>query len=244
MRIVNSYFFLLLITCFLPESASCKIPPKPSVQFIPATPEQQAIDSDIGHIFYTENFPKNKNINIFSTRLITKDRELYKPSGSFTLGNHGEFIVNKTPLRFYAFKAKGFARGETAKYQFKLDNGKVIAETEYIAFPFIETSIMGTFSIEARLQAIFPTIYTFHFKGLNESEPLQFITRSGDEKGQREHIYKSGDVIMYMPGVINCKGGYGHATYRRKSGDEVTISVPWDRAIIEELIKSTQENKQ
>jgi len=94
---------------------------------------------------------------------------------------------------------------------------------------------------QASLTAVLLSDECYSITVKNLKEPIMFQSISGNEV--MENFMQNFDdnwILQYLPGVIGQKGGVGHISIIRASGEVLKMSLPWGSEI-DRLIKKNQK---
>jgi len=177
---------------------------------------------------FLNDFPNDTLLSILIKRPLLEQKSkitscIPKPSSKEKI----QFMFNDNlpkEHKFICLPSKGFLLGERVTLIFTDDNGFEI-EASIIPNPIKVTSQNETVTIEAELLGTYPANYIFSFKGFQADEVIDVTAISGNEKIKCKFCIGMG--FMLMPGVIGEKGGVAKSSFKRKSGEEIQVDLPW-----------------
>lgn len=192
------------------------------------------------HLLFLRNFPVGKEIN-YSTKRLCQKESSYIFTSELTVDQDGIITIDNTKAAFIYIPSKNFLLGERFSCQFTSKDEKFKEILSFIPNPLISKNDSKTVSIEAELKTLIPAcFYSLKFDGFEENEKLTLISTSGNEKIENSFKLKKGLEISYSPDVEGEKGGIGHVSFKRKSGEIIQIDLPWGNQLIEGMKTHTE----
>jgi hypothetical protein len=226
------YTVLIILAALTSDLGAAEKKAKASI--ILAEPELRA-QGCAQHRLVLENFPINREIIFATHRVLQEDPKVFTNTETIRLDEQGIIEIDKrVKTRFYGLDPSGYAPGERVKFRFE-EQGRRLCEVSYIPRPLSVKSQDGTFTMEAELLTIAPTMWRLRFHGIQEGEIFSFISNSCGEILTGENPYRSCDIYTMSPDVIGEVGGNDEVTIRRKSGDQALLTLPWGAQIITNL---------
>jgi hypothetical protein len=226
------YTVLIILAALASDLGAAEKKAKASI--ILAEPELRA-QGCAQHRFVLENFPTHREIIVATQRVLQEDPKAFTEKETISLDEQGIIEVdNDVKIRIYGLEPLGYAPGERVKFRFE-DHGQRLCEVSYIPKPISAISKEGTFTMEAELLQIEPTMWQLRFHGIQEGEVFFLTSNSSGEILTDEIPYRCGDVYTVSPDVISEVGGHDMVTIRRKSGDQAVLNLPWGAQIITNL---------
>jgi hypothetical protein len=204
---------------------------------LPKYRELECIDPGFSKaIIEFKGFPIEKKLMISLKRLVQNNENDYKTIGSIKFTKDGRWISNGSEIySCYPISSRGFLPGERIFFRVQTDAGSFRKEISLIPNPLVAISQRNEFSLEAELTILSPAFYTIRVKGLEDSEEIQFISESLNEKIQKEVPASSLKVFLTSFDVTNENRGIGTLTLVRKNGDSLTARFPWGEIFTEYL---------
>lgn len=186
---------------------------------------------------FIKNFPINKKFTLSTKRLVQIEKA-YKKVGDFCIDAEGLIIADsKASCHFFCVSSRGFLPGERIHCQFIGDDFEI--KTSCIPNPLLVQ--LGTSAIEAELITFKPAMYQFKFIGFQEDEVLEFLSISGKEKMKHSIKVSKDQGLAYSPDVIGSKGGTGKVIFKRQSGEQMQIKLPWGAELVEIYRRAHEE---
>lgn len=174
-----------------------------------------------------ENFPTEKRLDVYIHRPLIQDEQesvkLY------------EFICKEGGENYISFLTCGFLPGERIGVTIKTKDGGFVYKTN-----FIPNAIRGkNKKEEVLLTAELKTLnegkctYALDLSGFSEKEEVIFKSVSGREISEHPMVCSKNCSVLIQPVVKRQKGGVGKVSLTRKSGEVISINLPWGDNLLE-----------
>lgn len=132
----------------------------------------------------------------------------------------------KAPFE-WAVSSAGYIPGEPVTYSFIGPRKRVMEKITIVPNRLIAKSTSDNAAVEARLLQLHPVSYAIKMSNFENNEELQFHSYSYDEKIEQSLNTRDYKMIHCMPGVIGKLGGIAKVTFTRKSGEVLSLEMPW-----------------
>ncbi len=178
------------------------------------------------HYFNFKNFPTNVDIYVYTARIAQNIPGAYSKAGKISFDDNNRLTINgKVKASIYGLNDLNYLPGERIHYFFEKADKTFIAEASYIAKPLVAQSAQGTFSFEAELIGLVPANYLLTLRGIPESERIQLISMTGEQKLKHVLTYSCEVPITIMPGIVGQENGESIIRFNRKSGDKASLTL-------------------
>ena len=237
----NIYFIVLLLSVIFSCCARKSNEATPTVEVIPTPERLRSLGSGEYYLRF-ENFPKNKEIILTSTKTVQRKPNVFTTHETFILDENDWISVNgsKDKATHFSMPSRGYAPGERVKIRFSDRKGKLIAQTSYIPKPIQTKSQEGTFSISAELAISQPETYIFTLDRIPSGEKVHLHFVSTHEVVDSD--FTQGKIpLIYSPRVMGQNSGHSIVEISRENGDKACLCLQYGKEIAHEILKDFEK---
>lgn len=210
--------------------------------------EIQFLDTPNGKVVEFIGFPENTEITIQSNRLFQKpSKKGFSNIEKIRIDAEGHLHLfkSKQVVARISLESTGrdFLKGERTYFRFLDNNGIILGETSFIPRPIKTSSKNNTFTLEAEIISISPTIYQLHLTGIGSKETIHVKSTSSNEVTEFDTSYTPDNIIAISPTIKDKKGGLCQLEVSRRNGDSAQLRLNWGTSIAQEFVNHVKGEK-
>lgn len=182
-------------------------------------------------IIKLEKWPPNSVIDIYEDRLMSAPE--IKRLGNLKTGSWAAMQI---------VSSLGYIPAEPVTLMFKDSKNKLDKKISVVPNPLYVKSPVDYAVVEVALCQLYPVSYNVELKGFKKGEELLIKSTSYDESWEHRHKVDEAKFI-YMPGVVDKKGGVARLEIIRPSGEVLSLELPWGLEWLKYMLLYDQDGK-
>lgn len=187
---------------------------------------------------HLEEFPVNKEINLFEKRVFQADPEIFQLKNSFIISSN-ESDQNQDDLALIS--DIGYLPGEKVEYKYISYDCNFFCITSLIPNPLKVISKTSTASLEAVLVSCIPASYLIKIDGLNDGEVYTVVSEEEGNLIESKRTFNENRSLIVLPSIKGKKGGIGKVILKRENGESLNLNLPWGMELVKSYLNSQKK---